>query len=455
MPETKAFYTAGPVGLTMFKTSSAMLVGTVAMSLYNIVDTYFVGRLGTGPLAAMGFTLPVVMLCGCVFSGVFAGIMTLTAQSLGARDQRRAHDIVVSGLYLTLLMSAILAVAGKLGSHLVFQQLGAEGATLEQTCGYMDIWFLGVFTGMLGMLGGDLLISVGDTRNASAAIVLGTVLNMFLDWLLIFGHWGCPAMGIRGAALATIISQAVGAVPPWLLLHYKYRLFDLRPAPGLLRHWLVQIRFGVPVMLGSVILPVGQTVLTRIAANFGDVAVAATGAVNRLESLAFMVPMSVGFALTPMVGQNYGAGLFERLKKIYRIANTFAFAYLLAIALVILLVARPLVAQFSADPAVQDLMREGLYIIAWGFGLLEIQRYSGFFLTGCGRPSQGAALNIFRICLLSLLSLLALKFQSVHWLFWSRLASDLLSGSIGLVLSGLMVWRLAARAQNPAPEDGR
>lgn len=453
MAESKGFYTTGPIGVIMLKTSSAMLIGTIALSLYNVVDTYFVGKLGTGPLAAMGFTLPVVMLCGCIFRGIFAGIMTISGQAIGAQDKQKAQETVRSGFYLAVLLSFLLAVIGKCYSHLVFHKLGASGETLEMVCGYMDIWFLGCVTGMVGVLGGDILIVVGDTKMASLAILSGTMTNVVLDYGLIFGNLGLPKMGIRGAALATIISQALCAILPWVLISNKYGLMRWRPLPpaATLRYWKQEIVFGVPVMLGSIILPIGQTVVTRIAAHFGDVAVAAMGAVNRLETLAFMIPMSVGFGLTAMTAQNYGAKAYDRLKQIYKTANLFAGLYLLAIAVVITLIADPLAHQFSNDPAVCDLMRKGLYIISWGFGLLEIHRYSGFFLTGCGKPLGGALLNIFRIVVLTIpLAFLALWLESVLWLFWGRLISDVLAGSVGLVVSGAMIWRLAKNKETQA-----
>ncbi len=453
MAESKGFYTTGPIGVIMLKTSSAMLIGTIALSLYNVVDTYFVGKLGTGPLAAMGFTLPVVMLCGCIFRGIFAGIMTISGQAIGAQDKQKAQETVRSGFYLAVLLSFLLAVIGKCYSHLVFHKLGASGETLEMVCGYMDIWFLGCVTGMVGVLGGDILIVVGDTKMASLAILSGTMTNVVLDYGLIFGNLGLPKMGIRGAALATIISQALCAILPWVLISNKYGLMRWRPLPpaATLRYWKQEIVFGVPVMLGSIILPIGQTVVTRIAAHFGDVAVAAMGAVNRLETLAFMIPMSVGFGLTAMTAQNFGAKAYDRLKQIYKTANLFAGLYLLLIAIVITLIADPLAHQFSNDPAVCDLMRKGLYIISWGFGLLEIHRYSGFFLTGCGKPLGGALLNIFRIVVLTIpLAFLAIWLESVLWLFWGRLISDVLAGSVGLVVSGAMIWRLAKNKETQA-----
>ena len=446
----KAFYTKGSIGKMMFKTALAMLAGTVALSFYQIVDTFFVGKLGTGPLAAMGFTLPVVMICGCVFRGVYAGIMTLCAQAIGSSDHKRAEEIVNSGFYLALTLSIVLAVLGKWTAPIIFVRLGAEGETLMMVLEYMDIWFLGVASGMLGLLGGDLLITVGDTKMASLTMILGTVLNMILDYLMIFGHAGFPCLGIKGAALATVIAQAISLIVSWSLLWKKYEIIKWKPLPlsKMLEHWKKELRFGFPVMLGSVIMPLGQTVVTRAAANFGDAAVAAIGAVNRLESLAFMVPMSVGFALTPMAGQNYGAGLYDRLKRCYKIANTFAFTYLLVVAAILCLVAPLLVAQFSEDPDVSHLMRCGLYIISWGFGLLEIHRYSTFFLTGCGRPGMGASLNIFRVIILHIpLTLLAVYFDKVLWLFWGRLIADVIAGLTSLFCSGLMIWKLSKKGE--------
>ena len=197
MAENKAFYTTGSIGMIMLKTSSAMLIGTVAISFYNVVDTYFVGKLGTGPLAAMGFTLPVVMLCGCIFRGIFAGIMTISGQALGAQDKQKAQETIRSGFYLAVLLSFVLAVAGKCYSHLLFLKLGAAGDTLEKVCGYMDIWFLGCVTGMVGLLGGDILIVIGDTKMASAAILTGTMTNIVLDYCLIFGSFGFPKWASR------------------------------------------------------------------------------------------------------------------------------------------------------------------------------------------------------------------------------------------------------------------
>ena len=447
MAESKGFYTTGSIGMIMLKTSSAMLIGTIAISLYNVVDTYFVGKLGTGPLAAMGFTLPVVMLCGCIFRGIFAGIMTISGQALGAQDKQRAQETIRSGFYLAVLLSFVLAVAGKCYSHLLFLKLGAAGDTLEKVCGYMDIWFLGCVTGMVGLLGGDILIVIGDTKMASAAILTGTMTNIVLDYCLIKGNWGFPEMGIEGAALATIISQALGAILPWVLINKKYELMRWKPLPmaTTLQYWKKEISFGVPVMLGSIILPIGQTVVTRVAASFdsGKELVAAIGAVSRLETLAFMIPMSVGFGLTAMTAQNFGIKAYDRLKQIYKTANLFAGLYLLVIAVLFTVFADPLAHQFKDDPKVCAYMRQCIYIISWGFGLLEIHRYSGFFLTGCGKPLGGALLNILRIVVLTIpLAFLALWLKNELWLFWGRLISDVLAGSVGLIASGVMIWRL-------------
>ena len=146
-----AVYTRGSIQGTMLKTGFAMLAGTLAMSGYNIADTYFVGQLGKSPLAAMGFTFPVIMLIGCLFRGLASGVMTTAAQALGSGRKNKATRLVTSGILLIFLVSIVLALLGMASSEWIFEQFGATGETLELVKGYMNIWYFGCATASLSM----------------------------------------------------------------------------------------------------------------------------------------------------------------------------------------------------------------------------------------------------------------------------------------------------------------
>lgn len=447
--KSHAVYTRGPIGRTMLRTGFAMLAGTLAMSGYNIVDTYFVGQLGRTPLAAMGFTFPVIMLAGCLFHGLAAGVMTPSAQALGRGRKPKASTLVSSGVLLIVLVSALLAVLGMAGGGVIFRGLGASGETLVQVHGYMDIWFLGCVTASLSMAGNNLLIAAGDSRGASAMMVLGLTVNSLLDPVMIFGWLGCPAMGIRGAALATVISQLIAALAVLVMLSRKHRLlrFGWIPWRQLKEAWGVIVRFAIPAVIGMLMMPVGSTVITWITARFGDTAVAAAAAAGRLEMVAFVFPMALGISLLPMIGQNYGARLYSRIRDCRRFAMRFALGFLLVMAVIYYCFAELLVRQFSPDPEVQKVMALAMRIIPWGFGMIEVHRFAGFFYTGCGRPAVSAWLNALRILgLMVPFSLLALWAESLPGLFFARLAADVAAGTVGLILARRMVARL--------PEDG-
>lgn len=451
--KNQAIYTRGPIGRTMMKTAFAMVAGTLAMSGYNIADTFFVGQLHSEiPLAAMGFTFPVIMLIGCVFRGLGVGVMTTTAQALGGGRHGRAARLATSGLVLVFLFSVVLAVLGMVTINGTFECFGAQGEALAEVKKYMNIWYFGCATASLSMVGNDLLIAAGDSRVASGMMMAGMIINVILDPLFIFGVGPFPAMGISGAALATIFSQLLATVTLLWLLYRRHGLIvpEVMPWRQLRSAWMLMIRFAIPAALGMLLMPIGSAVITRITAEFGNTAVAATAAAGRLEMVAFIFPMALGISLLPMIGQNYGARLYSRINQCRRFAMRFAFWFLLVMAGIYFVFAPQLVCFFSADPGVQEIMIVYMRIIPFGFGMIEIHRYSGFFFTGCGLPSIAAWLNALRIVGLMIpLSLLALWFGSLAGLFWARLAADLLAGGIGWFLASKMTRRLPGDGEPP------
>jgi Na+-driven multidrug efflux pump len=200
-------------------------------------------------------------------------------------------------------------------------------------------------------------------------------------------------------------------------------------------------------MLGMILMPAGNGVVTRIVATFGDKAVAAAAAAGRLEVLAFMLPMSLGIGLMPMIAQNYGAKKYSRIIGCRHFAMQFAFLYEIFMAAVYFVAAPYIVKYFTDDPQVGAIMVVYLRIIPWGFGMMEVHRYSGFFFTGCNYPHGSAWLSALRIIgLLIPFSLLAMWLGNLQCMFWARLAADLLAGLIG--------WILVLRMTRHLPADG-
>ena len=428
--------TQGSVKRTLFTMAFPMLAGTIAMNAYNLADTWFVSRLGTLPLAAMGFTFPVVMLLTFIAGSIGTGVTTLTSHAIGRRDQITASRIVSHGFLFTILVAIFMAMAGYLSIKPVFRLLGADDLTLPLISDYMKTWYLGAVFMALPMMGNGILIASGDSRAASSFMMLGVVLNIILDPIMIFGWFGFPALGMFGAALATVIAQAIASLRLFYLLAVKHRLLGFNNGAG--SSFIFSCRqilvFAIPAGFSMMLMPVSAAIITALLSRFGHEAVAASGAASRIEMVAFVIPMALGMSMTPFISQNLGAGRIDRIIEGKNLAAAFAIIYGLFIAVVFYLSAPLLAGLFTEDAAVATILKKYISIIAWGYGMMEAHRYSGFVFTGMHRPYSSTALNAIRVLVLLVpLSFAGAHFWGITGIFMARLITDLTVGTFGLV----------------------
>jgi putative MATE family efflux protein len=427
------------ISKTVLRMAIPMLAGTFAMNAYNLTDTWFVSRLGTNALAAMSFTFPVVMLLGFIMRGLGTGAMTVVAHALGRGKHQTAARITTHATFLSSILALCLTVAGLLTIKPLFTQLGATGEVLVFTQQYMWIWYFGLVIRVVQMMFADIIIGTGNTKAVSLLMVAGTVLNFILDPMMIFGLWGCPKMGIQGAAMATVISEALVLVAAFYFIHKKYQLilFVSHSRRRIVASWRRILRIGIPTTLSSILTPVSAAVVIKIVSRFGQAAVAAIGVASRIEMFAFMIPMTVGMSLVPFVAQNYGARRFDRIKAVQEGAMLFALIFGCIIAGIFLFIARPLGELFSSDPEVVNILVRYIYITCFGYGFLEVHRYAGFCMIGIHRPISSAFLNTIRVIVLMIpLAYFGAKLFGISGIFWGRLITDICSAAIGIVWAG-------------------
>jgi len=187
-------------------------------------------------------------------------------------------------------------------------------------------------------------------------------------------------------------------------------------------------------------MPISTTVITKILSKFGSPAIAAVGVTTRIESFAFMIPMAVGISLVPFVSQNFGAKHLERIREARKLSTGFAIAYTSLVTVFFFLGARWIALVFTKDPEVIDIIVSYIRIIPFGYGMMEVHRYSGFFLTGLQKPNSTAMLNIIRVLVLLIpLSCLGAHFWGIIGVFSGRLATDFIGGIIGIAwVAGVM-----------------
>lgn len=388
--------TQGHIGRQMVGMAVPMLAGTFSMTAFNLADTWFVAKLGKVPMAAMSFTFPVAMVLGSVAMALGMGSSVVVSQALGEGSHEKAKQVSADCMLLGLVLVETLGLLALACATPIFRAMGASDEALPLIRQYL-VWYL-PFAGLvfLSMPATGVLRAAGDAKRQSLVMVTGAVLNCILDPLFIFGYGWVPALGIRGASIATTLTQSSTFFLSISILHRRYGLVAWPQARlnKLMHSWGHILHIAGPAFISNILLPVSAFVLTKLVARHGDAAVAAYGAGGRVEMFAYLCPMALGISLVPLVGQNYGAGRYDRVEGCRRWSERLALSWGAVVAVVFFLAA-PFIAPLFAhhDEGVERYLVLYLRIMPFGYGLREILRYISIFLNAISRPRASLVLN--------------------------------------------------------------
>jgi putative MATE family efflux protein len=415
-----------PVGVSLFKLSYPMLYGIFSITAFNFIDTYFVSMLGTDPLAAMGFTFPVVMLVGALAFGLGIGTTSLVSRTIGSGNYKNVARIVTDSIILSVIIVVVVGLLGFVTMHETFIFLGVEKGIYPLVKQFMTIWYFGVVFFIVPVIGNNAMRGVGDALIPSFIMVVGTLANIVLDPIMIFGIFGFPKMGIAGAALATVMSRALVFFITFYYLHKKHKMIAFRkPCLKLfyiriyllfiknklistylikirevIRNWCKILYVGIPAALTTLCIPFAIAVVIKLSAGFGYDAVAAVGAGRRVQALILVVFMALGASIVPFVGQNWGAGKIDRIALGFDICVKFSILYGVVLFVLMLLLSTSIGYIFTKEGTVAAYIGNYLCYIALSSGLQGISVIACRMLTAMNKPIHSALLNIFRFFIL-------------------------------------------------------
>ena len=447
--------TQGHIGRQMIGMAVPMLAGTFSMTAFNLADAWFVAKLGTIPMAAMAFTFPVAMVMGSVAMALGMATTVVVSQALGEGDREKARRVATDCMLLTFLLVEALGLGALACLTPLFRAMNATEETLPLIRGYM-LYYL-PFTGLafLSMPANSVLRAAGDAKWPSFVMVVGSVLNCILDPILIFGPWGLPALGIRGAAIATTATRILTFALSIYVLHRRYGLVarpHLNPRQ-LLRSWAHSLHIACPAFVSNMLMPASMFILTGLVGKHGESAVAAFGVGGRVEMFAYLCPMALGISLVPLVGQNYGAGRYDRVEGCRRWSERLALGWGAIIAVVFFLAAPWMAPLFSRnDPELERYLTLYLRIMPFGYGLREVLRYVTIFLNAISRPLASLALNAIFLAAFNVpFALIGTAFFGVPGVFGGIMVGSNLAGLLALVYGRRVINAVSLRASAPQP----
>lgn len=374
-------------------------IGMIFNTLYNVVDTFYAGKIGTDAMAGMAVSFPIFFVILALGMGLGSGTTALSSISIGEKDENKFHSFIKNSLYLGVIIAVIIIIIAPTISRYLFTLSGARGNTLLEGTRYMDTLFYGAFFFMLNFIFNGVLSAQGDTKSYRNALIIGFFLNLILDPMFIYGWMFLPKLGTIGIALATVIVQVLTSL--YLMQRvYRSRRFDYkifkasRFSKSAVKDLLNQ---GIPTSLNTATVALGVFIINYFIMRFSNpTTMAAYSVAMRIEQLALLPALGLNSATLTITGQNFGAKLYDRIYEVRKIALKVGVSIMIVGGLIIYPLAPVLVGIFKADPEVIKAGTAYLRIEFFAFPTYVILGVLLSIMQGIKKPRFAVVIGLYR-----------------------------------------------------------
>jgi len=427
----------GPIIKTIMKLAWPVMVGNTMQVIYNLADTFWLGRLGAEAVAAISIGFPLVFLIVSIGAGITVAGTTLVAQYMGADNHEMTNKVTAQIFLFVLSLSVLLGGIGVLFNKNILIMMGTPSNILADASAYLNIISAGVPFMFMFFIFSALLRGYGDTKTPMKFMIFSSLLNIILDPFIIFGIGFFPALGVKGAAYATIFSRAIaGIVGIYLLFTGRkgltLKLKYLKPDFTVLKKIIV---IGFPSAAEQSIVALGMTLLMSIVSQFGTMVVAAYGIGSRILSVVMLPSRGLATATTTMVGQNLGADNIKRAESSAWKSTGIIFVTLTLLAIISNLFPRAIIGVFNSNPEVIEIGVSFLRVVGFSFGFLGVRFVIGGSFRGAGNTVVAMVLAIIALWGLRLPLAQILSFNldfGTSGIWWGMFLSNFLTALIAM-----------------------
>jgi len=415
--------TKDPIGPLLKKIAIPASVGTLFQTLFNIVDTFFAGKISPEALSALAKSFPIyfIIIAACV--GVTVGGTSLIANSIGEKNKNNVLIYFGQTIIFGIILSAIITFIGLYYASDIFFLMGSTNEVVDLGLQYTDVIFSGsiVFISVVAL--NSLLHAEGDTKTFRNVLILSFVLNIFLNPLFIFGYAFIPAMGMKGIGVATIISQIIAFFILLVKIMKSSSLIGISIKnffPN--SFYLTKIFFqSTPISAALFMISIGNLIILWYISKFGEFATAGYGSATRFEQILLLPVLGLNTAIISIVAQNFGAKQFLRVKQSYFHAIFYGFTIMVLAGIIIYLSADNIVSIFTKNTDVIKYGSTYLKISALIFPAYPIYFISNGFFMAIKKSHYSMFLNIIRNILLAIPTIYFAKFigGTYNAFFWS------------------------------------
>lgn len=440
--------TEGSILQSLIRLALPIILANVLHTTYQLIDTFWLGRLSANAVAAVSISFPILFLVLSLGGGLTLGGSVIVAQFFGAENKKKVDYSSSQTVFVIFIISIILALVAYFLAEPMMILIGAESPILQDATDYFEVSSFGFIFLFMFFVFQSLMRGIGDVMLPMYVVLITVLLNLVLDPLFIFGYGPIPAYGVKGAAVASISTQAISAIiGMWILFTgkrgIKIRLsqmkFDWK--------WTKRLfRIGIPTSIDQSTRAAAMTVIILLVTSFGSEVVAAYGIGVRILSLIVIPALGFAMATTTLVGQNIGARQIKRAEKVGDLSAKIAMIGLTSIGLLLFFFAEPVTRFFVPnDPQV---IKDGalfIKIMAPSFGILGVQQVLNGVFNGAGFTQASLLITVFNLWMVRF-PLAFLLSQNTDLeevgLWWAFPISNILGGLIAFVYFKMGYWKL-------------
>jgi putative MATE family efflux protein len=419
-------YTEGKILNSLVSLAFPIIMANVLHTAYQLIDTFWLGRLGANAVAAVSLSFPILFLVLALGGGLTLAGTVIVSQHKGAENQTKINYASSQTVMVIFFTSILLALIGYFSAEPLMKIVGAGPEILKDSISYFQVSSFGFVFLFMFFVFQSLMRGIGNVY-LPMFIILGTVLlNLILDPLFIFGWGPIEARGVAGAAMASVFTQGLSAVIGLTILFkgkmgIKIKFFHMKwDFP-----WVKKLfELGIPSSLDQSSRAAGMTFMIMLVTSFGSEVVAAYGVGARILSLVVVPALGFAIATTSLVGQNIGANKIKRAEKIGDLSNKIGFFGLTGIGVLLFIFAEPITAFFIPnDPTVIKNGALFIKIMAPSFGLLGVQQILNGVFNGAGFTQASMLISIFSLWIVRfptafmLSNKTSLGFEGIWWAF--------------------------------------
>lgn len=394
--------TEGKIWIQILSFSIPLLIGNLFQQLYNTVDSIVVGNyVGKEALAAVGSSASLINLIIGLFMGIATGAGVLIAQYYGAKNDEKLHWAVHTAITLSAFGGAFLMLAGFFAARNLLVWMGTPMEVMPSSTAYLQIFFLGSVFNLVYNMAAGILRAVGDSRHPLYYLCIASVVNIVLDLLFVIVF----QMGVTGVGLATITAQGVSCILVILQLMkskgpYRLELKKLRVDSRMAERI---VRLGLPSGLQSSIISLSNVVVQANINSFGDIVMAGCGAYGKIDGFIMLPIGSFSMAAMTFVGQNYGAGKIERVKRGIFVTCLISIVYIVFVSLILLGFGENLLGLFSNDTEVVKYGMVMLHILMPFYAAIAVCHVICGAFRGAGRSMASMLILVINLCVFRML----------------------------------------------------